>query len=319
MPNPYHPDLATARWIPPFSYGPRVARLMRRINPRPTDPGKGVAVEEVSVSSTVSLRLYRPEGEQGNLPVLLWMHGGGHLFGSPEQDQRSHAAFVRDLGIAVAAARYRLGADAPAPASVLDCYAALAHLVTHADQLAVDPTRLAVGGASAGGGVAAGLVLYAHDRADYDIAFQLLVYPMLDDRTVTRTDLSRVPVRMWTTKSNRVGWSTYLGSEPGTSEVSEYAAPSRRTDLSGLPPTWIGVGELDLFTTRTSTTRRACALPVSTASWRSFLAPSTVLTSFTGTHPSGSGSGTVSPGPYEAGWGTAAAAIDGRPRDNGSR
>lgn len=247
MPNPYHPDLATARWIPPFSYGPRLARLMRRIRPRATGPGEGVTVEEVSVSATVSLRLYRPEGKKGRLPVLLWMHGGGHLFGSPEQDQRANAGFVRELGIAVAAARYRLGSDAPAPASVLDCYAALTHLLTHADQLAVDPTRIAVGGASAGGGVAAGLALYAHDRGDDAIAFQLLVYPMLDDRTVTRDDLDTMPVRMWTTKSNRLGWSTYLGREPGTSEVPDYAAPSRWADLSGLPPTWIGVGELDLF------------------------------------------------------------------------
>lgn len=247
MANRFHPDLAAARWIPPFSWSPRVARFMRNQKPRPVDPGEGVTVDGVTVSPTVSLRFFRPTDATGPVPVLLWMHGGGHLFGSPEQDDQSNIAFVRELGIAVAAVLYRLGADAPAPASVDDVYAALAFVKERAGELGVDPSRIAVGGASAGGGVAAGLVLAVHDRGEITIAFQLLVYPMLDDRTVLRTDLDDLPVRIWSRKSNRLGWRTYLGVEPGASGVSPYTAAARRDDLTGLPPTWIGVGDLDLF------------------------------------------------------------------------
>lgn len=247
MANRFHPDLAAARWIPRFSYGPRLARFLHGMTPRPKDPGAGVTAETVVVSPTVSLRLLRPAGADAPVPVLLWMHGGGHLFGSPEQDDRANIALVRELGIAVAAARYRLGADAPAPASVDDGLAALAALSGRADELGLDANRIAVGGASAGGGVAAGIVLAAHDRGEIEVAFQLLVYPMLDDRTATREDLDTMPVLMWTQSSNRLGWRTYLGVEPGASAVDPYAVPARRADLTGLPPTWIGVGDLDLF------------------------------------------------------------------------
>jgi acetyl esterase/lipase len=243
----YHPDLAAVRWIPRFSYGPRLARRMRGLTIRGSAPGDGVTVEEVVVSPTVSLRVFRPAGASGAVPALLWIHGGGHLFGSPEQDDRGNAGLVRELGVVVAAVRYRLGADAPAPASVEDCYSALVFLVDRAAELGIDPARIAVGGASAGGGVAAGLVLLAHDRGQVEIAFQLLVYPMIDDRTVTRDDLDGRNARMWTPKSNRLGWATYLAAEPGSDGISPYAAPARRDDLSGLPPTWIGVGSVDLF------------------------------------------------------------------------
>ncbi|RII98128.1 alpha/beta hydrolase fold domain-containing protein, partial [Clavibacter michiganensis] len=111
----------------------------------------------------------------------------------------------------------------------------------------IDAGRIAVGGASAGGGIAAATVLLAHDRGTPAPAFQLLVYPMLDDRTVTRTDLDTSNARMWSPGSNRVGWTAYLGGAPGGDDVSPYAAPARREDLSGLPPAWVGVGTLDLF------------------------------------------------------------------------
>ena len=111
----------------------------------------------------------------------------------------------------------------------------------------MDPQRIAVGGASAGGGIAAGLALLSHDRGVAPVAFQLLVYPMLDDRTVVRDDLDTRHVRVWTPGSNRYGWTSYLGRQPGSDGVSPYAAPARRVDLGGLPPAWVGVGSLDLF------------------------------------------------------------------------
>ena len=242
-----HPELRGIRLIPRFSFTPGLVRMMNRGRPRPGRLGDGVVVEEIAVSETASIRLLRPANATGPLPVLVWFHGGGHLIGNPEQDDRTNADFVRELGIAVAAMRYRRGSDAPAPASVDDGHDALVALRTRADELGIDPTRIAVGGRSAGGGVAAGLVLAEHDRGEVPIAFQLLVYPMLDDRTVTRTELDTRHVRVWMPGSNRLGWQTYLAAEPGSDGVSPYAAPARRDDLRGLPPTWIGVGDLDLF------------------------------------------------------------------------
>ena len=178
---------------------------------------------------------------------MLWMHGGGHLFGTPEQDDRSNIAFVEELGIVVAADPLSPGFGCRGPA-VRD---GLLHRPPGADSSRIgmgsgfDP--LAIGGASAGGGVAAGLALYATDHGEIRPVFQLLVYPMLDDRTVLRSDAKSKHHRVWNAKSNRRGWTTYTGGEPGRPEVSPFAAPARREDLSGLPPAWIGVGTVDLF------------------------------------------------------------------------
>jgi acetyl esterase/lipase len=191
--------------------------------------------------------VFSPDNLTAPVPVMLWIHGGGHVIGSPEQDDVSNAAFSRELGIVVAAVRYRVGAVAAAPASVEDAYAGLTGLVAKASELHIDPARIAIGGASAGGGIAAALALLAHDRGEIRPAFQLLVYPMLDDRTVVRTDHDTSRVRIWTAKSNRFGWATLLGHAPGGPGVSPYAAPARRENLAGLPPAWIGVGNLDLF------------------------------------------------------------------------
>ncbi|MER2564245.1 MAG: alpha/beta hydrolase [Myxococcaceae bacterium] len=249
----FHPDLWLGRFIPNFSFGPRMASFIRgrtKRGPIPVLPD--VRVEDVDVpangaSPPVSLRLYRPKSLDAPAPALLWAHGGGFIIGSPEQDETNNLAFVRELGITVAAVRYRLAPEHPSPAAVEDAYAALRWLHQHAERLNVDPKRIAIGGASAGGGLTATLALVAHDRKEVRPAFQLLVYPMLDDRTATRTDLDLRNVRVWTQGSNTFAWSVYLGHAPGAPSASEYAAAARRKDVSGLPPAWIGVGTLDLF------------------------------------------------------------------------
>jgi acetyl esterase/lipase len=249
----FHPDLAAGRFIPPFSFGPRLARMMRKGKPSVPRTPDDVLIEEVLVPATdvvpaVSLRVYRPKAPApAPMPALFWIHGGGFIGGSPEQDERTSIAFVRELGMTVVAPRYRLSPDHAAPAALHDAYAGLRWLFEHAAERGIDAGRIAVGGASAGAGLTAGLVLLAHDLGEVTPAFQLLVYPMLDDRTVTRTDLDTKHVRVWTPGSNRFAWTSYLGHEPGGDDVSPYAAPARREDLSGLPPTWIGVGTLDLF------------------------------------------------------------------------
>ena len=279
----FHPDLSAARFFPRFSFGPRMAWLLRGLGrwSRP-GPTSGVTVTTLGVPGApggpeVMLRIYRPDGLVAPAPALLWMHGGGFIIGDPTQDEASSAAFATSLGIVVAAVTYRLAPDAPFPAPLDDCYAGLKGLYANAAALGVDPERIAVGGNSAGGGLAAGLALLAHDRREVPVRFQLLVYPMLDDRTVTRTDIDASALRVWSVESNRYGWTSYLGQAPGSDAVSPYAAPARRAELAGLPPAWIGVGTLDLFhdedvayATRLEAAGVACDLTVIPGAYHGF-------------------------------------------------
>lgn len=233
--------------MPPFPAGPFVAGLMQRLARRSAPPKvEGLVIEDIDVPG-VSLRLYRPKDMTAAMPAYLWLHGGGFLVGQPEQDEANNIALALELKLVVAGVRYRLAPKHPAPAAVEDAWAALQWLAAEAPRLGIDPTRIAIGGASAGGGLAATLALVAHDRGDVRPAFQLLVYPMLDDRTATRTDLETKNVRVWTPASNHYAWSAYLGHPPGQAAANPYAAAARREDLRGLPPAWIGVGTLDLF------------------------------------------------------------------------
>jgi len=241
-----------ARFLPPLDIGPRMARLANRMPVRSPAPPPDMVVADLKVpgpegAPAVDVRMYRPASATGEIPVLVWMHGGGMILGNHLSEEDSNAAFARELGIAVVSVNYRLAPQSPAPAAVEDCYAVVEWLVANATELAIDPQRIALGGASAGGGLAAATALLAHDRGHIRPVFQLLIYPMLDDRTVRRTDLDTTRARFWRPKSNRYAWGAYLGEEPGGVAVSDYAAPARRTDLSGLPPAWIGVGTLDLF------------------------------------------------------------------------
>ena len=208
----------------------RMTALMNRHTPKD--------VEVLTLSSGAGVRLFRPAGVTAPTPALLWIHGGGYVLGSPAQDDALCRRFANTLGATVAAVKYRLAPQNPYPAGLEDCYSALQWL---AGLPAVDPTRVAVAGASAGGGMAAAVALRARDRGEIPLAAQILVYPMLDDRSVG-PELHDPGHRLWTQGSNRFGWSAYLGgADPAV------AVPARQTDLSGLPPTWIGVGTLDLF------------------------------------------------------------------------
>jgi acetyl esterase/lipase len=203
--------------------------------------GKPADVEVLTLPSGVRVHLHRPPGGTGAGPGLVWIHGGGYVIGNATQDDPICRRFARELGVTVASVDYRLAPEHPYPAPLDDCYAALTWL---AGLPAVDPARVAIGGASAGGGLAAALALLARDRAEVAVAAQLLVYPMLDDRSATQAGLHDPNHRLWTQKSNQFGWSAYLGgADPNV------AVPARHDDLSGLPPTWIGVGTLDLFHT----------------------------------------------------------------------
>jgi len=232
-----HPELrSAARFVPrKLVYGWTLPILRRLHALQPTDVD---GVEALTLPSGVGIRLHRPKAGTASGPALLWIHGGGYVLGTPAQDDMLCRRFADALGITVAAVRYRLAPEHSYPAPLEDCYTALQWLATLP---AVDPDRIAIGGSSAGGGLAAALALLVRDRAEFTPVLQLLVYPMLDDRSVGR-HLDDTGHRLWNATSNRFGWQAYLGAAD-----PEVAVPARRTDLAGLPPAWLGVGTLDLF------------------------------------------------------------------------
>jgi acetyl esterase/lipase len=193
----------------------------------------------------VPVRVHVPDNPSG--AALLWIHGGGYVIGTAGQDDRRCARFARELGLRVVSVDYRLAPEHPFPAPLDDCHAAWRHLVDNAPALGLDPERLIIGGESAGGGLAATLVQRIHDEGGQQPLAQVLVYPMLDDRTATRPDIGPKRHRVWCNQSNVYGWSSYLSQPPGGDDVPSYAVGARRDHLSGLPPAWIGVGTEDLF------------------------------------------------------------------------
>lgn len=222
--------------------------LLGRLPQGEPKPQEGVTTtrrQAPGAQVSVPVDVYVPHDHAAGSPALVWIHGGGLVMGSSAGYAEYCARIARELGIVVVSVEYRLAPAHPAPAAVDDCYAALRWLHDEAEALGIDPHRIAVGGDSAGGGLAAATVQLAHDHGPVKAAFQLLVYPMLDDRTCLR---DRDSVRfVWTPKANYHGWRAYLGQQPGLADVPPYSVPARRTDLAGLPPAWIGVGSLDLF------------------------------------------------------------------------
>jgi acetyl esterase/lipase len=249
-----HPELQrAARRAPAFTFSNKnlwLVRLLMPLMPRPRNPE--VLVENIHIPgqhdrTRIRLRVYKPKSVAPPTPVLVWLHGGGYVMGRPELDDVCCAEHVRESGITVVSVDYRCAPKHPFPAGLEDSYSALKWVASHSQELGVDAKRIAIGGESAGGGLAASLVQLAHDRQEVKPVFQLLVYPMLDDRTVLRTDVDDSSSVTWNQKSNRFGWESYLGGKCGAGDVPEYAAPARREDLSGLPQAWIGVGTVDLF------------------------------------------------------------------------
>ncbi len=195
----------------------------------------------------VPVRVYQPIDRPKTLPALLWIHGGGYVLGEARGDDLQCEHYAREVGCVVVSVDYRLAPEHPFPAPIEDCYAALKWLAGSAAELGVDRSRIAIGGASAGGGLAAGLALLARDPAEVPVCFQLLIYPMIDDRNVQPASEAGSDHILWTRERNLIGWTSYLGHAPGGPDTSAYAAPSRAIDLSGLPPAYVMVGDVDLF------------------------------------------------------------------------
>lgn len=226
----FHPDLRRARrlprGVPVGPFGHRVMQSVSKVGSRKAPTG-GSVVD----AGGVVLRVFEPAEATG--AAVLWMHGGGYVIGSAAMSDDWCRRLAAELGAIVAAVEYRLAPRHPYPAALDDCSAALRWLN---ERPGVD--RVAIGGESAGAGLAATLALHARDRGEALPVLQVLSYPMLDDRT----DTAATDLRMWSVRNNRFAWRAYLGpADPNR------AAPGRRDDLAGLPPAWIGVGDHDLF------------------------------------------------------------------------
>lgn len=196
----------------------------------------------------VKIFAYRPENIEADLPAILHIHGGGYVLGTPEMMDAANRVLAVDLGCAIFSVDYRLAPETPAPGAVEDCYAAFNWITQNAPKLRINPARIGVKGESAGGGLAAALALLVRDRGELSLAFQHLIYPMLDDRTCVRANPHPFAGEfVWTVEHNVFGWSSLLGTAPGAAGISPYAAAARAERLDGLPPSFISVGALDLF------------------------------------------------------------------------
>ena len=219
--------------------------LLAEGQPTPADVTRTDHALTTADGATLALRWYTRDGASPGSAVL-YLHGGGMILGSLELYDPTVARYVSGSGVPMLQVEYRLAPEHPHPAPVEDCFAALQWLASHAGELGVDPARIAVMGDSAGGGLAAGVALMARDRGGPALARQVLVYPMLNDRTTT-PDPEIAPFATWTYDDNVTGWDALLGEAAGTDDVSPYAAPARAQELAGLPPAYVEVGELDAF------------------------------------------------------------------------
>ena len=191
--------------------------------------------------------LINAAGASGPRPAILHIHGGGYIAGDPDGNVPMLQAAAAAHGCVVVSVDYRLAPETRFPGSLDDNYAALRWMNAKAAVLGLDPARIVVMGESAGGGHAAALAIAARDRGEFALAGQVLVYPMLDDRTGSSRQPPPGGAYLWTPAQNRLGWTALLGVAAGSPQPPAGAVPARVADLSRLPPAFIGVGALDLF------------------------------------------------------------------------
>lgn len=210
-----------------------------------------IDVREVSFAGhrgdEISAAVLRSADADGRRPAVLYAHSGGLMFGDKFSGLDLCLDWVTDLGVVLVTVDYRLAPEHPDPYAREDMYAALEWLATNTDELGVRSDRLLVAGASAGGGLAAGLALAARDRGGPRLCGQVLDYPMLDDRGTTPSTDQFDGIGVWDRVSNETGWQAVLGDRRGGLDVSPYVAPARASDLSGLPPAFIDVGAAEIF------------------------------------------------------------------------
>ncbi|GAA4605940.1 acetyl esterase/lipase [Actinoplanes octamycinicus] len=197
----------------------------------------------IPATPEVLVRVYRPAGTSETLPGIYCIHGGGMVQGNIDGDRATASLLCEQINAVVVSVRYRLAPEHPYPAAVEDCYTGLTWMVDNAAELGLDPRRVAVYGASAGGGLTIATALLARDRGGPPISFMMPIYPMIDDRHETASSREITDLGSWDRDTSIQAWTWYLGGRP----ADGYAAPARAEDLTGLPPAFIDVGTVDLF------------------------------------------------------------------------
>ena len=197
--------------------------------------------------SSIRVKIYRPKDAAGNLPAMLYTHGGGYIIGTPDAHDGMMADFIECRPCVIVAPAYRTAFVKPYPAAFDDCYMTLLWMRDNAEELGVDASKVMIAGHSAGGGLTAAVTLKARDTGDVNVAFQMPFYPMIDDQQPD--DPARdIDVPGWDTRTNAFGWASYLKDlRDHQAEIPAYAAPARNTDYSDFPPTVTFVGELEPF------------------------------------------------------------------------
>lgn len=195
----------------------------------------------------VLLRSYVPSAITRPTPCTFYIHGGGLVLGSVDGDEARAAELAEETGCIVTSVDYRLAPEHPFPAALDNCYQALRWIVENHRELGIDVDRVALYGPSAGGALSAASALVARDNDGPRIAYLMLASPMLDDRCTEPSTFVNTGFGAWSREANIQAWSAYLGDAHGTDQVSPYAAPARADTLTGLPPTYLDVGDLDLF------------------------------------------------------------------------
>jgi len=268
------PELRLAGLVGKALFRPSVGffRLMHRIAGRTAGRNIGALdcserhVRASELGPEVRVRIYRPRDRSDSraLPGVLFLHGGGYAMGNPEMSGPAYQQLMRTRECVIFAPDYRKSLDAPYPAAVNDCYAVLLWMKENAAEWGVRDDQLIVVGQSAGGGLTAAVALMARDRGEVRIAFQMPLYPMIDDRNSTESARDN-DAPIWNARHNRLGWDLYLGELAGGGDVPKYAAPARETDYVDLPPTATFVGDLDPFRDETRQyveNLRAAGVPV---------------------------------------------------------
>jgi acetyl esterase/lipase len=213
------------------------------VPPNPNVAAQDRAVPGPDGAPDISVRIYRPVDATGTLPGIYYIHGGGMVLGTVAGEDGLAEMLCDQVGAVVVSVEYRLAPEHPHPAPVEDCYAGLVWTAKNAADLGIDPTRLAIYGGSAGGGLTLGTALLARDRGGPALAFMMPIYPMIDDTSSTPSSQEITDIGIWDRDGNIEAWGWYLGGQA----ADQYAAPARAEDVSGLPPAYIDVGTVDLF------------------------------------------------------------------------
>jgi acetyl esterase/lipase len=256
---PFDPELAevlaSLAEVIPSTLTPEMIPLMRQAPAVPLEDiiaGRPITYVDRTIPGPaggpdLTVAVFRRSDHKTGGPGIYHTHGGGMIIGDRFSGIGTILDWVDQFDAVAVSVEYRLAPEHPDPAPIDDCYAGLLWMAAKADELDFDAEKLVIAGASAGGGLAAGVALKARDEAGPDLAAQVLIYPMLDDRNETASSQQINGIGVWDRGSNDTGWDAYLGDRRKTDKVSIYAAPSRATDLSNLPPAFIDVGSAEVF------------------------------------------------------------------------